>query len=41
MAAMVFSVTAIFYNSLRGRPRIFFDAVMSVGRVAAPEPATP
>ncbi|MCA1852270.1 MAG: heavy metal translocating P-type ATPase, partial [Beggiatoa sp.] len=33
MAAMVFSVTAIFYNSLRGRPRIFFDAVMSVGRV--------
>ncbi|MFH0341326.1 MAG: heavy metal translocating P-type ATPase [Chromatiales bacterium] len=32
MAAMVFSVTAIFYNSLRGRPRIFFDAVMSVGR---------
>ncbi|MGQ0586544.1 MAG: heavy metal translocating P-type ATPase [Gammaproteobacteria bacterium] len=35
MAAMAFSVTAIFYNSLRGRPRIFFDAVMSVGRVPA------
>ena len=35
MAAMVFSVTAIFYNSLRGRPRIFFDAVMSVGRASA------
>lgn len=34
MAAMVFSVTAIFYNSLRGRPRIFFDAVMSVGRAS-------
>ncbi len=37
MAAMVFSVTAIFYNSLRGRPGLFFDAVMSVGR-SAPEP---
>jgi len=36
MAAMVFSVTAIFYNSLRGRPRIFFDAVMSVGRTPVP-----
>lgn len=35
MAAMVFSVTAIFYNSLRGRPRIFFDAVLSVGRTPA------
>lgn len=35
MAAMVFSITAIFYNSLRGRPRIFFDAVMSVGRASA------
>ena len=37
MAAMVFSVTAIFYNSLRGRPRIFFDAVLSVGRASAPK----
>lgn len=35
MAAMVFSVTAIFYNSLRGGPRIFFDAVLSVGRTPA------
>jgi Cu+-exporting ATPase len=34
MAAMVFSVTAIFYNSLRGRPRIFFDAVLSVGKTS-------
>lgn len=34
MAAMVFSVTAIFYNSLRGRPRIFFDAIRSVGQPA-------
>ena len=38
MAAMATSVTAIFYNSLRGRPRLFFDAIMSVGRTpnAAP-----
>lgn len=39
MAAMVFSVTAIFYNSLRGRPRIFFDAVLSVGRTSYREGA--
>ena len=32
MAAMALSVTAIFFNSLRGRPRIFFDAILSVGR---------
>jgi len=32
MAAMAVSVTAIFFNSLRGRPRIFFDAILSVGR---------
>ncbi len=32
MAAMAISVTAIFYNSLRGRPRLFFDAILSVGR---------
>lgn len=37
MAAMVFSVTAIFYNSLRGRPRIFFDAVLSVGKTPTPQ----
>jgi len=33
MAAMAVSVTAIFFNSLRGRPRILFDAILSVGRV--------
>jgi hypothetical protein len=37
MAAMAVSVTAIFYNSLRGKPRLFFDAILSVGRV--PQPA--
>lgn len=40
MAAMAISVTAIFFNSLRGRPRLFFDAVLSVGRVTAPAAAT-
>ena len=41
MAAMAISVTAIFFNSLRGRPQLFFDAVLSVGRVASPlRPAT-
>ena len=33
MAAMAISVTLIFYNSLRGRPRMFFDAILSVGKV--------
>ncbi len=32
MAAMAGSVTAIFFNSLWGKPSLFFDAVMSVGR---------
>jgi P-type E1-E2 ATPase len=32
MVAMALSVTTIFVNSLWGRPRLFFDAVMSVGR---------
>ena len=32
MAAMAVSVTAIFMNSLWGRPRLFIDAVLSVGR---------
>lgn len=32
MAAMAVSVTSIFINSLWGRPRLFFDAVRSVGR---------
>lgn len=39
MAAMAFSVTAIFANSLRGRPRLFFDAILSVGRAAEPAKA--
>jgi P-type E1-E2 ATPase len=39
MVAMAVSVTAIFFNSLWGRPRLFFDAVLSVGRsVGAAEP---
>lgn len=37
MAAMAASVTTIFFNSLWGRPRLFFDAILSVGRgVSAP-----
>jgi Cu+-exporting ATPase len=32
MVAMAVSVTAIFFNSLWGQPRLFFDAIMSVGR---------
>ncbi|PJK29227.1 heavy metal translocating P-type ATPase [Minwuia thermotolerans] len=32
MVAMAASVTAIFINSLWGRPRLFFDAILSVGR---------
>ncbi len=32
MAAMAGSVTTIFFNSLWGRPRMLFDALMSVGR---------
>ena len=31
MVAMAVSVTAIFVNSLWGRPRLFFDAIVSVG----------
>ncbi|HEV8553205.1 MAG TPA: cation-translocating P-type ATPase [Casimicrobiaceae bacterium] len=31
MAAMAVSVTAIFFNSLWGRPRLFVDAILSVG----------
>jgi len=34
MAAMAVSVTAIFLNSLWGRPRLFIDAILSVGRPA-------
>ena len=36
MAAMAVSVTAIFFNSLRGRPRLFLDAILSVGQVSNP-----
>jgi heavy metal translocating P-type ATPase len=32
MVAMAVSVTAIFFNSLWGRPALFIDAVLSVGR---------
>lgn len=42
MVAMAVSVTAIFFNSLWGRPQLFFDAVLSVGRpaeAAAPQAA--
>jgi hypothetical protein len=39
MAAMAVSVTAIFLNSLYGRPRLFFDAVLSVERGGLPSPA--
>ena len=34
MAAMAVSVTSIFLNSLWGRPRLFIDAILSVGRPA-------
>jgi cation transport ATPase len=34
MIAMAVSVTAIFLNSLWGRPRLFIDAILSVGRPA-------
>ena len=34
MVAMAASVTAIFFNSLWGRPRLFIDAILSVGRPA-------
>ena len=38
MAAMAVSVTAIFFNSLRGKPRLFFDAILSVGKIQQPLP---
>jgi heavy metal translocating P-type ATPase len=34
MAAMAVSVTAIFFNSLWGRPGMFFQSIVSVGRPA-------
>jgi heavy metal translocating P-type ATPase len=39
MVAMAVSVTAIFINSLWGTPRLFFDAIRSVGRPFATAPA--
>ncbi|HYU67821.1 MAG TPA: cation-translocating P-type ATPase [Burkholderiales bacterium] len=39
MAAMAVSVTAIFFNSLWGRPRLFIDAILSVGRPVEAAPA--
>jgi Cu+-exporting ATPase len=39
MVAMAVSVTAIFINSLWGRPRLFTDAIQSVGQPVGP--ATP
>ncbi len=39
MVAMAVSVTAIFINSLWGTPRLFFDAIRSVGQPIATLPA--
>lgn len=39
MAAMAVSVTAIFFNSLWGRPSLFIDAILSVGKPVPPVPA--
>ncbi len=36
MAAMAVSVSTIFINSLWGRPSLFFDAILSVGRSQPP-----
>jgi len=36
MVAMAVSVTSIFVNSLWGRPSLFFEAVLSVGRPVTP-----
>lgn len=36
IAATAVSVTAIFFNSLWGTPRLFFDAVRSAERPIAP-----
>jgi heavy metal translocating P-type ATPase len=38
MAAMAVSVTTIFFNSLWGRPSLFFQAILSVGKTVIPEP---
>jgi P-type Cu+ transporter len=39
MVAMAVSVTAIFFNSLWGTPRLFFDAIRSVGQPIVTVPA--
>jgi P-type E1-E2 ATPase len=36
MVVMAVSVTAIFFNSLWGQPRLFFDAILSVGKPLRP-----
>jgi len=42
MVAMAVSVTAIFFNSLWGRPSLFIDAILSVGKpLPAAEPVRP
>jgi heavy metal translocating P-type ATPase len=41
MVAMAVSVTSIFANSLWGRPSMFFEAVLSVGRPVTPAPPEP
>ena len=41
MVAMALSVTTIFLNSLWGRPSLFVDAVLSVGRALPGAPSTP
>ena len=38
MAAMAVSVTTIFFNSLWGRPSLFFQAILSVGKPIVSEP---
>jgi heavy metal translocating P-type ATPase len=38
MVAMAVSVSTIFINSLWGKPSVFFDAILSVGRPTAQEP---
>src|SRR5215813_2389193 len=40
MVAMAVSVTAIFFNSLWGTPRLFFDAIRSVGQPIVNVPAS-
>jgi Cu+-exporting ATPase len=38
MVAMAVSVTTIFFNSLWGRPSLFFQAILSVGKPVEPSP---